>query len=426
MKRQLMQICALLFCLSGVTPLPASAEAAAASGDVAITGARIHTLTDAGSIEAGVVLISQGRIEAVGADLEVPAGYQVLDASGQVVTPGLIESDSSLGLVEIGGESTTVDSYVSEYPSGASLDVRYALNPAAVALAVNRRDGVTRAITAPGSGNDPFAGWGALIRLGGEPLLVQPRVGLFASIGAGASAFAGGSRAAVVQRIRRGLSMAASYNPNRYQPGPGDFSHQDLAALRQFRSADVPLVIQVDRATEIREAVSLADDFDLDLIVVGGTEAWQVAALLAQASVPVVVNVLANLPSSYDRLGARHDNAALLEAAGVRVLLTSGESQNARNIRQMAGNAVAHGMPWEAALAAMTREAAIAWGMEKGAGTIAAGAPADLVVWTGDPLELTEWAEAVMIDGVWQDMSSRQTRLFDRYRDPEDPDRAYR
>lgn len=400
--------------------------AGATGGNVAVSGARIHTLTDAGTIEAGTVLISNGRIEDVGAGLAIPAGYETIDAAGRVLTPGLIESYSSLGLVEIGGERTTVDNAVTEHPSGAGFDVRYALNPASVALAVNRRDGVTRAITVPRPGNDPFAGWGALIRLGGEPMLIRSQVGMVAAIGSGVSAYVGGSRAAVVQRLRRGLTMADGYNPNRYQPGPGDFSHQDLAALRRFLGADAPLVLSVDRANEIREAIALADDFDLDLIVVGGAEAWQLADALAAADVAVVVNVLANLPSSYERLGARHDNATLLNAAGVRVLLTAGESQNARKIRQMAGNAVAHGMPWEVALAAMTREPAIAWGMAPGMGTIAAGAPADLVVWSGDPLELTEWAEAVMIDGQWQDMSSRQTRLFERYRDPTDPDRAYR
>jgi imidazolonepropionase-like amidohydrolase len=405
---------------------PVDSASAADGRGIAITGAQIYTLSEAGRIENGVLLVRDGRIEAVGADLSVPEGYEVIDAAGRIVTPGLIESYSSLGLVEISGERTTVDSAVAEYPSGASFDVRYALNPAAVALAVNRRDGVTRAVTVPRPGNDPFAGWGALIRLGGEPMLVQPELGMFAAVGAAVSAYVGGSRAAVIQRVRRGLTLAASYNPNRYQPGPGDFSHQDLAALRRFRNSDAPLVVSVDRANEIREAVSLADDFDLDLIVVGGAEAWQEADLLARQSVAVVVNVLGNLPSSYERLGARHDNATLLHAAGVRVLLTAAESQNARKIRQMAGNAVAHGMPWEAALAAMTREAATAWGMEKGAGTLSEGAPADLVIWTGDPLELTEWAEAVLIDGAWQDMSSRQTRLFDRYEDPADPDRAYR
>jgi imidazolonepropionase-like amidohydrolase len=398
----------------------------AAGTGKAITGARVHTLTDTGTLERATVLVRDGSVEAVGAGLSVPAGYTVVDARGRVVTPGLIESYSSLALVEIDGELSTVDSLVTEYPSGAAFDVRYALNPAAVALAVNRRGGVTSAITAPMPGNDPFAGWGALIRLGGDPLLVRPAVALFAAIGSGSSVFAGGSRSAVIQRIRRGLEMAAAYHPNRYRPGPGDFSHQDLAALQRFRRSDAPLAVNVDRANEIREAVALADDFDLDLIVIGGAEAWQVADLLAAAEVPVVVNVLGNLPTSYDRLGARHDNAALLNEAGVTVLLTAAETNNARKIRQMAGNAVAHGLPWDVALAAMTRAPAVVWGLPEGAGTIAPGAPADLVIWSGDPLELTEWAEAVMIDGVWQKMTSRQTRLYERYRNPADPDRAYR
>lgn len=404
--------------------LPLFSEVGQASDSgIAITGATVHTLTETGVIEGAVVLVKDGRIEALAADLQIPAGYDRVDATGKVITPGLIESYSRLGLVEISGESTTVDSTVAEYPSGAAFDVRYALNPAAVALAVNRRDGVTRAVTAPAPGNDPFAGWGAAIRLGGEPMLVRSELALFASIGAGSSAFVGGSRSAVIQRLRRGLTLAPGYSAGRYQPGPGDFSHQDLAALKQFRSSGRPLAVTVNRANEIREAVSLAADFDLDLIVIGGAEAWQVADLLAREEIPVVIQSLANLPRSYDGLGARIDSAALLHAAGVRVLLTAADTNNARKIRQVAGNAVAHGLPWATALEAITRAPAEVWGLQTGA--LARGAPADLVIWTGDPLELTEWAEAVMIDGQWQDMTSRQTRLFERYRTLDDLDRAY-
>lgn len=417
-------------CLSGaalalcflVTP----ALGAAAESGTAITGARIHTVTDSGTIENGVVLVRGGRIEALGAGLAVPPGYERVDAAGAVITPGLVESISSLGLVEIDGEASTVDAGITEYPAGAAFDVRYALNPAAVALAVNRRDGVTRAITSPYAGNDPFAGWAAAIRLGGEPMLVQPAVALFASVGSDSAGYVGGSRSAVIQRLRRGLATAPGYNANRYQPGPGDFSHQDMAALKRFRSAGVPLAVSVDRANEIREMVSLAEDFQLQLIVLGGAEAWRVADLLAERDVAVVVNVLENLPRSYDRLAARLDNAVLLHEAGVRLLLTAAETNNARKIRQMAGNAVAQGLPWDAALAAITREPAEAWRLAPGTGTIAPGAPADLVIWTGDPLELTEWAQAVMIDGVWQSMESRQTLLFERYRDLQDSSRAYR
>ena len=185
-------------------------------------------------------------------------------------------------------------------------------------------------------------------------------------------------------------------------------------------------MVAVDRANEIREMIALAEDFDRRLIILGGSEAWQLREVLAAREIPVVVNVLANLPTSFDRLGARLDNAALLSEAGVMVLLTGGETQNARRLRQQAGNAVAHGMDWTAALAAMTLNPAVAWGFPEGTGTIAEGAPADLVVWTGDPLELSHWAERVMIDGAWQDMSSRQSRLFERYQSLDDENFQYR
>jgi imidazolonepropionase-like amidohydrolase len=388
-----------------------------AGAGVAVSGATLHTLTDAGTIEQGVILIDEGRIQAVGSNLPVPAGYSVVEAGGRVVTPGLIESFSQLSLVEIAGEEATVDALVAEYPSGASFHVRHALNPDSVLLAVNRRDGVTRAVVAPWAGNDPFAGWGVAIRLAGDPLLVRDDLALFAAVGSGAAAFVGGSRSAVIQRMTRGLQLASDYRPNRYHPGPGDFSHQDLATLQRFRSGRAPLVVAVDRAVDIREVVALAGQFDRSLIIRGGTEAWKVAELLARWQVPVIVEVLANLPNSFERLGARLDNAALLHEAGVPVLLTGGETQNARRLRQMAGNAVAHGMPWDAALAAITRVPGELWRFPDGTGTLAKGAPADLVIWSGDPLELTSWAEQVMIDGEWQDMTSRQTRLFDRYRD---------
>ena len=398
----------------------------ALADDYAIVGGKVHTLIDAAPLESATVLVSDGVINAVGADLDVPSGFTIIDATGRVVTPGLIESHSQLGLVEIGGEVTTVDSQVKEFPSGAAFDVRYALNDASTAIAINRRDGITRAVVAPRPANDPLAGWGVVIRLTDREMLVQLETGMFGAIGSASSSFVGGSRSAVIQRLRRGFELAPRYSMTRYQPGPGDYSHQDLAALKEFMRSDRPLVLDVHRANEIRQAVQLADDYDLRLIVLGGSEAWQVADLLAARRVPVIVNVLANLPISYDRLGARLDNAALLHAAGVPLLLTAGGTENVRLLRQMAGNAVANGLPWHEALAAMTRSPAEIWGMASGLGTLSAGAPADLVIWTGDPLELTNWAERVMIDGQWQDMSSRQTRLFERYRDVGDEDRYYR
>jgi imidazolonepropionase-like amidohydrolase len=393
--------------------------------DYAIVGGTVHTQTNDQPLQQAVILVSDGRISAVGADLAVPAGYEIVAAAGKVVTPGLIDSYSQLTISEIGGEASTVDSQVVAYASGPAFDVRYALNPEATALAVNRRDGVTRAVVAPRPGNDPLAGWGVTIRLSDVEPLVSTDVALFGALGANAAMFTGGSRSALIQRLRRGLQQARGYSTNRYQPGPGDYSHQDLAALQRFLKADVPLVLEAHRAVEIREAVKLAEDFDLQLVVLGGTEAWKESAQLAVARVPVVVNVLANLPTSFERLGARLDNAALLHEAGVQVLFTGGETQNVRWLRQAAGNAVAYGMPWSAALRAATASPGSVWSFPEGTGTLAKGAPADLVIWNGDPLELSNWPERLMIDGEWQSLESRQTRLFERYQDLSDDNLYY-
>ncbi len=152
-------------------------------------------------------------------------------------------------------------------------------------------------------------------------------------------------------------------------------------------------------------------------VIVGGAEAWVVASDLAKAKVPVILDPLVNLPASFDRIGARLDNAALLNRAGVKVAFTLMEdpTQRARRIRQVAGNAVAHGLPPDVALAAITATPAEIFGLGASRGRIAAGQVADLVLWTGDPLEVTTVAEQVWIAGASVEMKSRQTELRDRY-----------
>ena len=391
-----------------------------AFADLAVLGGRVYAMTDPEPLAEATVLIADGRIEAVGPDLEVPFDYRQIDARGKIVTPGFIESYSQLGIVEISAEETTVDMAVSEYPLGPAFNVRYALNPASTLFAVNRMDGVTRAMVAPRPGVDPLAGFGALVRLGGGAALVQPEAALFGQVGASAAAFTGGSRAALLQRLIDAFDEAARFSPSRYEPTGADYSRQDMAALKAFLRSGKPLVLEVNRASDILRCVELAQDRDLDLILLGGAEAWQVRERLAAAGVKVIVNVHSNLPRSFETLGARLDNAALLRSAGVEVLFTAGNSHNARNLRQLAGNAVAEGMPWHDALEALTRKAALAWGMPD-VGILRPGAAADLVVWSGDPLELTSWADQVVIDGQLMPMRSRQTRLFERYKDLKRP-----
>ena len=400
-------------------PVLLSAFSSLAWADLAIVGGRVYTLESPEPLEGTTILVADGRIEAVGLDLPAPFAYRRIDATGKIVTPGLIESYSHLGLREIGLEASTDDAALLEYPLGPAFDVSYALNPASTRVAISRMEGVTRALTFPVAGVDPLAGLAAAVRLGGT-FLLEPQAALVGYLDAAATDLVGGSRAAALQRLSTAFADATRFSPSRYRPGPGDYSRQDMAALKRFLNSGKPLVLAVDRAAEIRRAIDLAAAHDLPLVILGGAEAWKVRDALAAAAAAVAVRVHGNLPRSFDALGARLDNAALLHEAGVRVVFTGAGTYSAASLRQMAGNAVAHGLPWHSALAGLTRRAAETWGMED-AGLIRPGAAADLVVWSGDPLEVTTWPEQVVIGGELTPMRSRQTQLYERYRDLSKP-----
>ena len=389
-----------------------------AFADIAIVGGRVYTMESPEPLRDATVLIADGRIEAVGTDIEAPFEYQQIDASGKIVTPGLIESYSQLGLVEIWAEGTTVDSQVEEYAVGPSLDVSFAINPASTLFAVSRMGGVTRAVVAPLSGGDPFAGLGVTIHLGFDEVLVTPRLALFGDVTPSAAEIIGGSRAVLLQRIHDAFEKAARFSPNRYRAESNDYSRQDMAVLKEFLRSDKPLVLHVNRAADILRCIELARAHGLRLIVFGGAEAWKVREALVAAGAAVILNSTANLPVGFDSLGARLDNARLLWEAGVDVLYTVSETHNTRNLRQLAGNAVAHGVPWYEALDSLTRKAGLTWGMPD-VGVLRPGAVGDVIVWNGDPLEVTSWPEHVAIDGKLMPMQSRQMRLFQRYEELE-------
>jgi imidazolonepropionase-like amidohydrolase len=195
------------------------------------------------------------------------------------------------------------------------------------------------------------------------------------------------------------------------------------ALLRYLSGGRV--VFQVDRASDILAVIGFARRNGMKPVIAGGSEAWLVAKELTQAEVPVILDPLKDLPSDFDHLGASLDNAARLHHAGVRIAFSSGDNHNARLIRQLAGNAVAHGLPNEAALAAITSNPAEIFGLGAGRGHIAAGQAADLVLWSADPLEVTTLADQVWIAGRPVEMRSRQTELRDRYVEKLRAHRAY-
>jgi imidazolonepropionase-like amidohydrolase len=245
---------------------------------------------------------------------------------------------------------------------------------------------------------------------------------MFAVLGEAGSRLAGGSRSAALLRLKEAFQDTLDYAANRKAFEAGDrrsyiLSRLDLEALLPGVKGELPLVIFVDRASDIESALRLAKDWKLKLILASVNEGWKVADQIAAAKVPVLLNPMDDLPASFESVGATLENAARLHKAGVTFAFMTGDAHNARNLKQEAGNAVAYGLPWDVALAAITSIPARIWGISDRYGTLEPGKDADVVIWDGDPLELSTFADAVFIRGKEMPMKSRQTELRDRYKD---------
>ncbi|MDR3511356.1 MAG: amidohydrolase family protein [Caulobacteraceae bacterium] len=394
---------------------------------LAIVHAKAYATPGAPPVEDATILVRDGRIQAVGAGLAPPAGAQVVDAHGAVVTPGLMNAATQLGVLEVASTDDAVDQAVKSGPLGAAFDVEYALNANSGLIAVARADGLTRAISLPtGSAGAPFAGQGAALRLSeGGDILDRPRIAMAAVVGGMTSGQAGGSRAAQWRILRNALDEARAYGAGRRGLAPRDqlLNHLDAEALAPVLDGRMPLAITAQRESDIRQAIALAADYRLKVVIVGGAEAWRVAGLLAQARIPVVLDPFADLPYTLDQIGARLDNAAILDKAGVTIAfaLTDGLSSVYNNylageaLREGAGLAVANGLGWDAALKAVTTGPARIWGLADHYGTLAAGQDADLVIWHGDPLDVSGWPDAVFVRGEAVSLRTRQSELRDRY-----------
>ncbi|MDB5430598.1 MAG: amidohydrolase [Caulobacter sp.] len=419
---------------------------------VAIVNARVETVSAAGPIASGSVVIKDGKIVAVGANVAVPAGARVVDAHGGVVTPGMIAPSSSISVAEVDGLRETRDDRAGQYVS-AGFDVQYGVNPASALIPLARQTGMTRAVVTPilgrggfgedeetrtadytaggdDSGRDPglFAGQAAIVRLTtGDPNpVVRARVAVALDMGQDGARNAGGGRGASIVLIKAAFADARSYAANRaaYERGQTRsyaMSKVDLEALVPVVQGKVPLLIRVHRASDILQVIRLAQEEHVTVIIEGAEEGWMVAPDLARAGIPVIIDSEADLPRDFETLGSRLDNATRLQAAGVLVSITGARDfTNLRQERFNAGTAVANGLPYQAALASVTLNPAKIWGMADRVGSIEVGKDADLVIWSGDPLELASWPVSVFIGGVEQPNTSRGLQLRDRYMHPAD------
>jgi len=404
-----------------------TAAAALHSQTVAITGGRVLTATGA-PIANGTVLIRDGRIVAVGADVGVPADAQRVNAAGKWVTPGLINAATQLGLVEVGAEAPTRDATArGEDNIAAAFTVWEGLNPASVLLAPARDEGITTVLVTPGGGL--ISGQAAVVDLVDGSLgdmLVRAPVAMVAQIGS-ASGAGVGARAELLVKLREVLEDARAYARRRAdfeRAATREFaaSRLDLDALLPVLEGRVPLMVGADRASDIEAALKLARDFNLRIILAGAAEGWMVADKIAAARVPVMTGAMNNIPGGFSTLGAAQESAALLRRAGVDVVIIGDNgvsdpfSFNVRNLKQEAGNAVAYGMAWDDAFRAVTITPARVLGIADRYGSLEAGKVANVVVWSGDPFEFGTRADHVFVRGREIRTANRQKLLQQRYR----------
>lgn len=411
--------------------------------DVAITGGQV--LTGTSVIENGTVVIRNGKVVSVGTGA-APAGLRVIDARGKIVTPGFVAVDSGLGGTEVGSVRGTNDLANRANTLTAAFDLSYGLDPWSFTLPVARLGGVTRAVVTPqhgGSGGGHshddsdfagagqggfqtpglFAGQAAVIKLGGADILVKPRVAMVAPFGEAGATVAGGARGAEFVLFKETLAEVRAYARNKAAYERADMralslSRADMEALIPVANGAMPLIVTVNRASDIQQVLRLAREEGVKVILDGAAEGWLVADDIAAAKVPVILHPTTNLPSNFEMRAARMQNAAALNAAGVVIAIkgNEGSAHRARDIRYNAGNAVSHGLPFAAAIQAITVNPARIFGFDGQFGELKAGAAGDVVVWSGDPLEPLSQPSAVLIDGVEQPLQARNLLLRDRYR----------
>ena len=394
---------------------------------VAITGGRVYTVSGA-PVDNGTVLIRDGRIVQVGANIAIPADARRIDAAGKWVTPGFINSSTQLGVVEVDAVNDTRDaSAKGKEAIAAAFTVWEGFNPASVLIAPARSEGITTVVVAPSGGL--ISGQAAVVDLVEGSLanmVVRAPVGMVAQL-ADARDGGVGARAELFTKLRELLEDTKVYSRRR-----ADFDRAatrsfvagrlDLEAMIPVVEGRLPLIVAADRASDIEAALKIASDYGLRLMIAGGAEAWLVADKLAAAHVPVLTGAMNNIPQSFSTLGSYQEAAAVLRRAGVDVILigdsgvSSGETFNVRNLKQEAGNAVAYGMSWDDALRAVTLAPARILGIADRYGSLDAGKVANVVVWSGDPFEFSTRAEHVLVRGLEITTPSRQDKLEQRYR----------
>lgn len=405
--------------IDGETPKPQA-------GTFFLTNAKIVTVTK-GTIAKGSVLIQDGKIADVGANLTAPSGAQVIDLNGLSIYPGLIDSGTSLGLVEVGSVPETNDN-VEIGTVSPQMQALTAVNPNSVAIPVTRVSGVTTVIANPAGGL--FPGTAALINLVGytPDQMYAGFKGIVMNFPSSArrSNFDRRTDAQIkeaadkaMKNINDLMDKAKLYadidaaTDVRYYP--------EMAALAEVVKGNTTLLIEVNAAADILEAIKWVQERKVKAIFTGVLEGWRVADKIAAAGIPVVTGPILGMPTrGSDRYDKAYANPGLMAKAGVKVAIRTSDTENVRNLPFNAGFAAAYGMGKEEALKAVTINPAEIFGVADKLGSIEKGKSATLLVADGDPFETKTNIMHVFIDGYKIPMTNRQVRLYQEFlkRDP--------
>ncbi|ABE53330.1 amidohydrolase [Shewanella denitrificans OS217] len=383
---------------------------------LAIKNATVHTATAQGVLTGATVLIEDNKIIKIN-----PKEYQAdaeFDAEGKILTPGFIGSMNPLGLVEIGMVGSANDS--ADKKASINFDPSLGFNPKASTIAFARKGGVTTNLVVSSASESIFAGQGFVVSLSGEwDSMISAQGPLVVNLGAKDE----GSRAMSLQELAEQLDDAqkAQIKANnkasakhKKDDSDEDEPSRDQLVLIELLKGNKTLIAEAHRGSDILALLKLKQQYQLKLVISGAADAVLVAQQLVDAQVPVIINAMDNLPDSFDSLNNAMNNAAKLNQAGVKIILAiPGDSHGLYGLRFTAGNAVANGLPAEAALKALTANVADVFQLNSG--RIEVGKDANLVLWSGDPFEYSTRVEKLWIDGKEQQLESRQDKLRDRY-----------
>ncbi|HSM53897.1 MAG TPA: amidohydrolase family protein [Erythrobacter sp.] len=417
--------------LLGASAAAIALAAPAMAQDFAITNATVATGDGSAPIANATVVVRGGKIAAVGADVRPDPSLPTIDGTGRWVTPGLVAAVTTLGLVDVTGVESSNDTIASRARFNAALDVTPAINPASQHVKVGRANGITRAVVSGGASNSIFAGQGAVIDLGDDPSPVtKAKAFQMVTLSESGARIAGGSRKASHAELRNAFREAQDFAAGRWSGDGNLLTRADAEALGPVVAGTQQLFIEAHRASDIRTAIALSKEFPrLRLVLVGATEGWLVAQELAASGIPVMAESLQDLPERFEQIAATQSNIGRMRAAGVNVSINADSIRFTDHLKQHAGNLVAlgrmpgaAGLSWGEALATISSRPAEAVGMGGKIGVLKPGAAGDVVIWDGDPLEVSSGAVQVFIDGVEQPLDNHRTRLRDRYRDLDESD----